>query len=472
MAGWDNLFTRFGRRLKAAFSRARGRKAASFFELLGNDGNTANWTQDRNELVRHFRTWSYIAIRAIARQIAMDAPEFAYKRAAAAVGKSAYLPVRNKALTGVRDNQDLESIDDQHPLRRLFADPNEPDTTFDLFYEHILFYELTGISYWWARPANELQRRLGLPGELWVLPSNWVRPRWSGNAWVDYYEVYAYGSSSPTQIPADQIIAFPQKHPYAKRDGWAPMSAGSAWIDTSDAVDRLSLRSLHNSAFPSLAIQVNDEKYADPDDEELEQIMAKARARLQGEENVGGVLFNKTNCTTTVLHGVSQAEIGFMQSRPWLRDAILSLHGTPYTACNIVGGATDENYFESMRGWHAGTINPTKRQMGQIITEKICPRYDPSIVCYFKDTTPLDPAIENAEIETDYRCRAISPNEIRRLRGRDPYPEAEYDRPPATPEPAAAGSGEGAGNGKPVAGKKPAPAFSRNGTAGRKPVKN
>lgn len=489
MAGWDNLFTRLGSRLAKAFSRVRRDRGETnagnaIMRLLGSGatGGSDSWSQDRDEQVRHYRTWVYIAIRAIARQMAMDAPEFAYRlKPSQTVGRKSFADlrvphhVRQKSFNSARENEELEYVDADHPLKRLFANPNGPDTAFDFIFEHILFKSLTGSAYWWLPPATELQRRMGLPGEMWVLPSNWVRPRWSGGAWVDYYEVRPYsvgGGSKTIEIPDDQIVPFVDKHPYHKRDGWAALTAGANWVDTSDTVDRLSLKSLQRAAFPSLSIDVDEKTSIDPDDEELVRIMAKVRARLQGEENVGEIVFNRQGAKTNILNGVSGFDIGFLTGRTQIRDAVLSLFGTPYTAAMIVGGATHENFYESMQAWHHCTINPEKRMTSQVITEKICSRFDPSITCVMKDTTPIDPAVRDAETRTLSDCGIASVNELRKRYGWEPYPEPEYDRPAVKPQPSA--EDQAKLDAKTAAAAKPAagPAFSRNGTAGRQPAKN
>jgi hypothetical protein len=99
---------------------------------------------------------------------------------------------------------------------------------------------------------------------------------------------------------------------------------------------------------------------------------------------------------------------------------VLTLDYDPqfHAACGIIGGATHENFFESMRGWHHNCINPKKRWTGQVITEKICARYDPRLMCYYTDTTPVDPSIK---LDLMAKSMAITPNEIRKFYGYEPY---------------------------------------------------
>lgn len=432
MAGWGTLFAAAGRRLGLDrwLPRAKSAASAKFAEASGfGMGGASGWTQDRHEQVRHYRAWVYIAIGAKARHLAMDEVQIATKITAPAakskgIDPSRLLPfaARQKALTPLAEGEELKVAGPEHPLRRLFADPNEPDVSFDTSFELTLFLELTGVGYLWAAQPNAL----GLPTELWVVPSPWVRPVRTGTKWVDYYEVRPYGSgASGFNIPAKDMIVFRRRSPWVKYDGYSPLTAGDHWIDTAETVDKLRLMSLQNGAFPSLTMEADNEKFVDPDGEELDRIMAKARARFQGVENAGNIIFNRNHFRTNALRGVSDLEIGFLQSSPQLRDMVLTLFGVPYTAAGIVGGATHENYDESMRAFHHGTINPEKRWRGQILTEKLAARYDPSLIAYYPDTTPADPAHELAVADTLYTCNAMSPNEMRKRYGMEPVTEPD-----------------------------------------------
>lgn len=435
LMGWNEAFESLGTRLIKAFTTPRGKQTRGqqmISDASGGFGGglSTTWTQNRHAQVTHYRTWVYIAIRALAEHIAYELPDVATRRAAGSepINKAMRLHrgLKSKALSSLRDNDEIELVPEEHPLRQLFANPNEPDTAFDLFYEHELFLGLCGISYWWLPKQETNMGRINLgkgdlPGEIWVIPSPWVVPHWSGKAWVDYYEIRPYGSGSRSfTIPGEEMVCFQQKHPWHKRDGWSPLSAADKWVDMSDTVDTLRLGGLLNSAFPSLAFEF-DPAVKEPDGPEMERIMAKARARLIGPQNVGNPLWSRVGGKVKTLMGVSDAEIGFLESNPMIRDMVLSIYRVPYTAAGIVGGATHENYQESMRGFFQNVLNPKMRWYGQVLTEKVASLYSDDLIVYWRDRTPIDEAARNTRVTTLVAGRATTPNEIRMEFGMAPF---------------------------------------------------
>lgn len=433
MSAWDNLFTRAAVRIwnditKGATPKQRSQAQRKLSTAMGGwTPHGTNWVADRFEQARHCRAWVYIAARANARHMAATTPQVGRKSNKEAVNKYLaakgfdrtpyYHRLRTKALTSIQENDEIEIMGPDHPMVRLIEDPNEPDTDYDTFYETELFMGLHGIAYWW-QPKN----RFGLPAETWVIPSSWMRPRWSGTKWIDYFECRPYGTSgTPFEIPGNEVVMFKDAHPYEKRDGLGALQAGDNWIDTSDTMDLISLLGLRNGAYPTLQMIFDGKDFKEPDDAELERILGKVAARLQGVHNVGNPFVNRPGAKAEIVNSISDMEMGFLNSRPQMRDAILSLFGVPYTAAMIVGGATDENYDHSIKAYHQGTLNPKKRYYGRVMTEKIAKQYDPNLFVFFEDSTPTDPAQITADLEADYRMQAVCPNEIRKVRGREPY---------------------------------------------------
>ena len=78
------------------------------------------------------------------------------------------------------------------------------------------------------------------------------------------------------------------------------------------------------------------------------------------------------------------------------------------------------------------TINPILRYFGQVITEKVARNYDDSLKVWWEDITPHDPELVEKQIQTDLMCGAITPNEVRIMRGRQPYP-TEWGNTPILP---------------------------------------
>lgn len=152
---------------------------------------------------------------------------------------------RSKALSVVKPHEELEPLENYHPLRRLFENPNPFDTAYNFLYELQMFEELTGVSYIWVVPND-----FGMPCEMWVIPSHWVWPRTGGGRYVppdnpfadrliQYYEVRPWGgmgSAGILKFPPDQIIMNLWKSPLNKIDGYSKLSAVAQWIEDRKSV--------------------------------------------------------------------------------------------------------------------------------------------------------------------------------------------------------------------------------------------
>jgi len=397
------------------------RDLGDVFTPGGGPSHVTNaWTDYRVEQVRQFRHWVYIAIDRIACKVAQQQPNVGYARQAGPRQK--HLAARTKALTPLREQEFLESVDDDHPLMRLLRDPNDPDTAYDLWYEIILFLCLTGSAYLWV-PRN----KGGFPTALWVLPSHWVWPVVGDKSrFIDAYEIRPVEGNYLRRIyPADEIIHIKFKNPSHKIDGFSPMTAGGHWIDGQLSIDRSRWHTFRNSAFPHAAFEF-DSQFKELDQDELERIEAKYFSRYAGEARAGKPYILPPGVKVRNL-SVSPREMDFSASADQMRDNILALFGVPAAVAGIQKDLTYGSVRASIASFMSLTINPKTRFLGQVLTEKLARLYDPSLRVWWDDATPDDPEIVEKRILTDAALGAITPSEVRALRGREPYPHGGDD---------------------------------------------
>ena len=55
------------------------------------------------------------------------------------------------------------------------TDPNPWLTPWELWYLTVVYLELTGNCFWYVAPQSVGDTRLGTPGEIWIIPTPWVR---------------------------------------------------------------------------------------------------------------------------------------------------------------------------------------------------------------------------------------------------------------------------------------------------------
>lgn len=432
----------------------------AFGAMFPNRGTgwPGGWGQDRVEQVMHFRNWTFVAIDAIAGLLAQHLPNFAYVRpqnskSRSTTYKSHNFPrqynnfafsggsfvqgnaYRKKALSVVNSNEELEPLEANHMCRRLLENPNPMDTSFDLFYELDMFMELTGVGYLWAIP-----NAWGRPCELWVIPSHWVWPRSNGGSnsnyvnpalpnsdrLIDYYEIRPWGGlggSGIMRLPADEVIMFPWKSPINKIDGYSKLTAAAQWIDTEESIGKARWSQMINQARPEFWVELG-EGYEDPDDEVIARVEAKFMSKYSGEYNYGKPIFTPPGAKLTPL-SFNPSEMAYFQSEEQIRDMILSVFRVPGAAVGLVKEMTYGSILATLSAMCAFCANPRLTMMGLRFSKFLAPHFvddpDEQIKIWYDDCTPPDPAQVNADIAEDRANCAITPNEVRAIRGRQPY---------------------------------------------------
>lgn len=387
------------------------------------------WTDNRIEQVRAYKHWVYIAIHTIASKIASTLPNVTFVSGGRLHSPTKDLAFnRQKALLPLLAHESLSPVEPDHPLQRLLLDPNLPDTSFDLFYETVLFHQLCGVAYWWC-PRNPVT---GLPDAVWVLPSHWVWPVYgpAGGPHLHGYEIRPVeGNYLRRFFPLEEVVEFRYKNPISKIDGYSPISAASQWVDTLSMVNSSRWHAYRNGTFPTVAIQF-DGTYNDPSDEDLRRIEAKFLTRHVGEQRSNKPLFLPPGVKVSPLT-LEPNKMVFGETAKETRDNILALFGVPPVIAGIMEGLTYGSLTAAQLGFFSLTVNPILRFYGQVITEKLARIFDPDLRVWWEDMAPNDPEIQEAQIKTDLLAGAITPNEIRLLRGRQPYPPGWGDQPVA-----------------------------------------
>lgn len=386
------------------------------------------WTDSRYELVRHYQGWVFIAISKICEKIATTPVNVSILRkhgqSMGNIERRLHPADRAKALMPMSETDELEHVDDEHPLLKILQQPNYYDTSYQLWYETIMFLLLTGSAYWWC-PRN----KLGLPTEIWVLPSHWIKPLTGKDRLIDGYRMQPYeGNYAGLDLPPEEVLAFQRKSPISKFDGYSPQTAGATWIDAQRSVDRSRASAFRNGIFPGqLAIEFDSAVNA-PSEAQLERIAQKLMDRYGGEQRAGTPLLAPPGTKVKPL-SIAPREMDFQGSFEQLRDSILALFGVPAVIAGIVKDMTYGSVEASKAAFSDFTINPLCQFLGETLTAKLAKRFDPKLCIWWSNTRPVDGAQQNQDIQTDALCSAITPNEVRRIRGRAPLTTPEADQP-------------------------------------------
>lgn len=387
-------------------------------------GWPGGWSADRGEMVQHYRHWTYVAVNLVCQEIASHQPSVAFvrpRREKPDRRKSADSRLHHlagwhryqKTLHAIRPHEEVEPVPADHPLQRLLNRPNEWDVAADLWSELMLFLCLTGNSYLWVVP-----NKIGKPRELWVIPSHWVWPRIDQKG-LRYYDIRPWVGPGTFHFPADEVIHFKFKNPMHKVDGYSPLTAGAEEMDAFESVQRSRYFQFKNGCFPLGALELG-EKYADPDDNTLNRIYAKFFARLQGESNYGRPIITPPGAKYRALT-IAPVEMAYVESTDQIRDTVLALFGVPKELAGVQQAGSEIAMYGPMQLFNRYTIAPKYRYIGQVLSARLGSRYEGEPRIWWDDTTPDNPNQLNEDIKTDFLCKAITPNEIRTMRGREPF---------------------------------------------------
>lgn len=377
------------------------------------------WTDNRSEQVRAYKHWVYVAVSTIADAVADQLPNVSFityrgdpkqKRSPIPLGRL------QKALTPLMTHQELEPVPNDHPLLRLFQDPNDPDVATDIWYETVLFLLLTGSAYWWM-PRDSYT---GLPAAIWPIASHWMWPVFDKNSQIGWNMRPTEGNYLSRFLPIDEVIHFKRKNPISKIDGFSPLSAIGHWVDVADMANRQLFHSFKNGQFPPVAIQF-DSNIADPSDEDLRRIEAKWISRIAPEHKTNRPLFLPPGVTVKPLL-IKPSEMLFGETSERMRDNILAAYKVPKIVAGLTAGMTYGSNSAAQAGFYMMAVNPLLKFFGQVVTEKLARMYDKDCVVWFESKTPNDPDLTEKQIQTDLMTGSITPNEVRMMRGREPFP--------------------------------------------------
>lgn len=365
----------------------------------------------RWQQVLHFKFWSFVAIRAWMQEIAGGQPpnlgRITGRKPASKRGRP-----RTKALGGPQEHEEFEPYPPDHPLQRLFANPNGPDVAYDLWAFHTLFLKLTGSAHWWI-----LKNQFQVPVEIWVIPTQWMRLETGRDGGpVSWYVQSPWGPA--LRIPYGDVVSFYEHSPLNRFEGYAVNQAIAEWLDTYDSLVRTRLATFKNGAVPAFHVLLG-EGTADPDEAMLNRYYAKWFARFQGENRVGQPLITGPGMEVKPL-GMAPTEMGFEASEDQLRDMTLTAYGVPRAVIGL-DPLNDTSAYAPQRQFCRFSINPALTYMGQVLTEKIVKPVDPEGVCYWDSRVVDDPAQLLNEVAARRAGFSITPNEERTLFGAAPY---------------------------------------------------
>lgn len=294
-----------------------------------------------------------------------------------------------------------------HPLLTLLRQVNPVHNSFDLWETTEMYLEVVGSTYW----LLDLDPLLGIPQNIWILPSHLVTPRREPNSaqLVDYYE---FRGQSVERLPAERVIHFrfpDPRDPYCS--GLSPLRA--AFEQTALASEYAAMkRSLYdNAGLPSVLLAP------------AEQIGEVERQRLEKEwqekfvrGGQGKLLVAESAVRLQVLSH-SMGDLAALADMKATKEDIANAFHVPLPFLSADTNLANMQAAEQLHKTLA--IVPRLRRRDEKLNERLVPLYDPSgrLFLASDDPTPANQELTLQREKQDLSSGVRTINEVRAERG-------------------------------------------------------
>lgn len=392
-------------RIRSLVHRQPPTRIASVFAAPNLARPAGWWREDRTEQLRNYQSWVYAAVNAIAQEVARQRP-FLYRNTGQAEHEQVPLP-------------------HTHSLVRLLENPNPWCTPWELWYLTVVYLELTGNCYWYAAPKRTGELRWHTPGELWVVPSPWVRLVPDAERFVRAYEIAAPGAP-PESFSPDEIIHLKYPNPLDPHYGLSPLQANALTVDANTELLKSRYQAFQMGQRPGVVLQTEQML----SDQTVRRLEEKIQSRFGGRENWHRPLVLEQGLQASPWT-LTPAEMDYINSAKMTRDEIFALFRVPAPIAGLVEnlGLGSDIWFGARVMFCEGTIQPKLDLIGQALTRALARRYDHDLVINFPECSPRNQEQRRHDDELDAKMGLRTYNEIRRARGLLPYPDAKFDSP-------------------------------------------
>jgi HK97 family phage portal protein len=275
-------------------------------------------------------------------------------------------PSRYALTKAAEYGDDFEVVDDAHPILQLLSKVNPYQNGFDATVLRVLYGELTGNAY--IHPV--IDQRLGVPVQLWTMPSQFVEII-AGQQGEDFVKGYRYGATEEqkrenTYAP-DEVIHFKRPNPADMYYGIGKVEAAWGAIMANEAIHEMDVAFFANKARPDYLLVVKSPAH----DDELERLEVSIDEKLRGSKRTGRFL------TTTA--DIDLKPLSFppkdLAGREQIVEEIAAVFGVPVSMLK----ANDPNLASATVGfasWKQTTILPLLRMDEETLNQNLLPLFN------------------------------------------------------------------------------------------------
>lgn len=300
----------------------------------------------------------------------------------------------------------------EHPLLSLLQQVNPAHNAFDLWELTTLYQEVHGSAYW--RLAFD---PLGVPREIWVLPSQNVTPKREPDS-PRIVDDYLYRSAGQEQrFPPREIIHFrypDPRDPYTS--GLGPLRACFEQVALLADFTAMKKAIYENHAIPAAVISPDEN--ISPEERDRLEAQWLSRFRRGG---AGRVLIGEVGLNVQLL-AHSMGDLAALADMRVTKEDIANAFHVPLA---FLTAETNLANLQAAEHQHLSkAIAPRLRRRDEKLNEQLLPLFDPTGRLFLATDDPVPANREHRlrQEEADLRFGVVTINEVRADRGLPPVP--------------------------------------------------
>jgi len=414
-------------------------------------GDTQRPSFSNEAAIKHYRSWIYAAANLNAYAVASQPLRLYVRNRSAGTklwntrrtdrrtksylsGSLDQLPSRYAMTKAAEYGDEYEVVTDTHPVLDLLSKANPWQNGFEQTVLRVLYLELTGNAY--LHPV--IDKRLGIPVELWTMPSPWVEIVPGKEAFIDGY-LYGVSYEKRAFFEVDEVIHFKRPNPKDIYYGMGKVEAAWGAATNNESLHDMDYHWFANKARPDYLLTIK----GDASTEEIERFEAQIDSKLRGARRTGRFL--------TATADIDIKPLSFspkdMMGREQIVEEIAAVFGVPVSMLK----ANDPNLASATVGftsWKATSVLPLMRMDEEVLNQTLLPMFGIEEDAFLAYDNPV---VADEKFETEKRRAYVAggiltANEVREMEGLE-----------AVADPAAS---KLLINGQPLGGQPPQPAAS------------
>ena len=246
------------------------------------------------------------------------------------------------------------------------------------------------------------------PVELWPVPPHWVKSTpYLGNP---YYQILSPGGIS-MWVPVEDMFVMKQLNPYDPFGrGLGPAESVADEVEIDEYAAQFQKRFFYNDATPPVVFSMPDAT-----SEQRDAFLALWNKKHRGVENSHRAAALSGNVTVTELGTKEGKNLGFLESRIAMRDAVLEHFGVPREIMGITENSNRSTADSAQYIYAKNVLTPRLKSREAAINMQLLPLFGDGLEWQYDAIVPFDKEFNKARAIDGWNSGLLMRNEARRL---------------------------------------------------------